>query len=361
MKKILVLAPYPEGVAAGQRLKYEQYFRFWKNDGYDIKVMSFFDIKTWDILHKNGNFVRKFLGTISGILKRILQFPEILKADIVYIFLWATPIGLPFYEMLLKLFDVKIVYDFDDMIYHKSDLPKLSTFIKGKFKPNYLIKNANHVIISSPFLEEYCKNKNKFSNVSYIPCSLDTKRYYVVNKNLIKDKKINIGWTGTFSSKVYLDTICNMLRELNKEINFKLILITNFDYEIDGIEVEVINWSKEKEITDLHKIDIGIYPISKTEWSLGKGGLKAMQYMACGIPSVCTNFGTVREFIINNENGLLVDTDEDWISSIKMLVNDKNLYKKISLNSRQTIEKKYSLEANHLKYSNIFSKLVKQK
>ena len=86
-----------------------------------------------------------------------------------------------------------------------------------------------------------------------------------------------------------------------------------------------------------------------------------MQYMACGIPSVCTNFGTVREFIINNENGLLVDTDEDWISSIKMLVNDKNLYKKISLNSRQTIEKKYSLEANHLKYSNIFSKLVKQK
>ena len=52
MKQILILAPYPEGVAAGQRLKYEQYFKFWKNDGYDIKVMSFFDMKTWDILHK---------------------------------------------------------------------------------------------------------------------------------------------------------------------------------------------------------------------------------------------------------------------------------------------------------------------
>ena len=79
-----------------------------------------------------------------------------------------------------------------------------------------------------------------------------------------------------------------------------------------------------------------------------------MQYMACGIPSVCTNFGAVKEFIINKENGLLVDTDEDWISSIKMLASDQTLYKKISLNSRKTIEKKYSLEANHLKYTNIF-------
>ena len=59
-----------------------------------------------------------------------------------------------------------------------------------------------------------------------------------------------------------------MLRKLNKEIDFKLILITNFDYEIDGVEVEIINWSKEKEIIDLQKIDIGIYPILKTEWSL---------------------------------------------------------------------------------------------
>lgn len=361
MKQILILAPYPEGIAAGQRLKYEQYFKFWKNDGYDIKVMSFFDMKTWDILHKKGNLGRKFLGTMFGILKRIRQLPEILRADIVYIFLWATPIGLPFYEMLLKLFRVKIVYDFDDMIYQKSDLPKLSTFIKGNFKPNYLIKNANHIIISSPFLKKYCDNKNKFSNVSYIPCSLDTKRYSVVNKNLYEGKKINIGWTGTFSSKVYLDTIHNMLRKLNKEIDFKLILITNFDYEIDGVEVEIINWSKEKEIIDLQKIDIGIYPILKTEWSLGKGGLKAMQYMACGIPSVCTNFGAVKEFIINKENGLLVDTDEDWISSIKMLASDQTLYKKISLNSRKTIEKKYSLEANHLKYTNIFSELIQQK
>ena len=29
-KKILIICPYPEGQAAGQRLKYEQYFDYWK-------------------------------------------------------------------------------------------------------------------------------------------------------------------------------------------------------------------------------------------------------------------------------------------------------------------------------------------
>ena len=37
MKKILILCPYPEGVAAGQRLKYEPYMESWKEKGFSIE------------------------------------------------------------------------------------------------------------------------------------------------------------------------------------------------------------------------------------------------------------------------------------------------------------------------------------
>ena len=40
-KKILVICPFPVGVAAGQRLKYEQYFDEWQDEGYDVTVSSF--------------------------------------------------------------------------------------------------------------------------------------------------------------------------------------------------------------------------------------------------------------------------------------------------------------------------------
>ena len=40
------------------------------------------------------------------------------------------------------------------------------------------------------------------------------------------------------------------------------------------------------QIEDLHQIDIGLYPLIESPWALGKGGLKVLQYMSLGIPSI---------------------------------------------------------------------------
>ena len=107
--------------------------------------------------------------------------------------------------------------------------------------------------------------------------SLQTKNFFDLNK-----RKIVLGWTGTFSSKIYLDSIKNALIELENYISFKLVLITNFDYEIDLKDVEIIYWNKESEIKDLLNFDIGLYPILFDDWGLSKGGLKVQQYMSMG-------------------------------------------------------------------------------
>ena len=71
MKKILILCPYPKGVAAGQRFKYEQYFSSWEQQGYNIEVSPFFDMKTWDILYEESNYLLKIIGTVKGYFRRI--------------------------------------------------------------------------------------------------------------------------------------------------------------------------------------------------------------------------------------------------------------------------------------------------
>ena len=50
MKKILIICPFPQDVAAGQRLKYEQYIDIWEENEYSVKVSSFMSIKMWNIL-----------------------------------------------------------------------------------------------------------------------------------------------------------------------------------------------------------------------------------------------------------------------------------------------------------------------
>ena len=44
----------------------------------------------------------------------------------------------------------------------------------------------------------------------------------------------------------------------------KFLLITNFDYSLHGLDYEVIEWQESTEILDLHRIDIGVYPLIKS-------------------------------------------------------------------------------------------------
>ncbi len=355
MKKILVLSPYPEGFAAGQRLKYEQYFSSWEEEGFVLRKSSFFDKRTWDVLWKKGFYIKKVFGTLKGYIRRFQDLVKIKDYDIVYIFMWATPIGLPFYEWIIKKSGKKIIYDFDDAIFTRSDYFSLMTMIKGDYKLKFLIKYANEIILSSPFNLDYCKKNNIYSAATYIPCSLDLGRFTSRQKK-IGDPPV-IGWTGTFSSKPYLDSIKPILYELKKYLEYKIIFITNFEYELPGLDLEIIEWSEETEIEDLHKIDIGLYPLTESSWSLGKGGLKTLQYMAAGIPTVSTDFGTVRNFIKHNENGFLVRTKPEWISAILEIITNDYLREKIIDSARQTVEERYSVTANKLKYVEILQKL----
>ena len=72
MKRILILSPYPEGIAAGQRLKYEIHLNTFKNNGYSIEISSFIDLKTWNYIFKKGFLINKILSTIHRFIPRSL-------------------------------------------------------------------------------------------------------------------------------------------------------------------------------------------------------------------------------------------------------------------------------------------------
>lgn len=346
-KSILVICPYPQGYAASQRLKYEQYFDLWEDAGYEITISSFFNFDTWKILYEDGFVVRKVFGTLRGYFIRFLDLFRLSQYEHVYICMWVTPLIDSMFERLFLRISNNLIFDFDDAIHVEKDpnnLSFLKKIFKGQKKIKLLIKKSDSVITSSPFNLKYCLENNDSRCAAYIPCSLDTKRF-VPNKKNIKETQLSIGWTGTFTSAAYLDSIKDVLYEVCANLNLKLILITNFDYHIPEIDMEVIRWSKDSEISDLHKIDIGLYPLIKSPWALGKGGLKVLQYMSLGIPSVSSNFGTAQYIVKDGLNGFLVDNKREWIERISLLVKDKDLRNQMGINARKHIESNYSTHA----------------
>lgn len=364
-RKILVICPFPVGVAAGQRLKYEQYFQDWAEDGYDVTVSAFMGLNTWRITYKKGKWIQKLGGILRGHIRRVRDSFSLNHYDCVYIFMWVTPFGSSFFERLYLILSRKVIFDLEDFVVHKQVIPRkdminsITRILKNSNKQQVLIKNAHHVITSSPALEDYCRVKNKYALASYITSSVDTDKFTPSQRDT-KTQKVVIGWTGTFSSKPYLDQIKDVFQELTKIIEFKLHIISNFDYELAGVDLKVIQWSHENEVSDLQSFDIGVYPLPFNDWVNGKSGLKAIQYMAFGIPTVASNTGNTPNIITHRVHGLLVNTKEEWIKSLETLAKDPLLRISMGSNARKKCIAKYSISSTKKKYSQILNDLTSQ-
>ena len=118
---------------------------------------------------------------------------------------------------------------------------------------------------------------------------------------------------------------------------------------------EFISWSRQSEITDLLKINIGIMPLSHDPWSEGKCGFKALQYMSLGIPSLVSPVGVNEEIVDHGLNGFICRDSEDWMNYLRMLLSDRELLRKMGKEARRKIETEYSVESNRANFLHLFA------
>ncbi len=360
MKKILIICPYPEDVAPNQRLKYEQYFRFFREAGYELTISPFMTLKFWNIVYKPGRFVQKVFWTIFGYWRRIFDLFRLPFYDAVYIVLWVTPLGPPIFEHLYALVNKNILYDIDDMIFlgHSSQANRFMEWMKGKQKPIALMKKAKHVIVCTPKLDEFVQQYN--SNTTDISSTINTDTYQVVNK-YNNDQPITLGWSGSHSTSKYLYLLKEVLLELQKTHPFHLLVMGDNSFHIEGLESqEAVSWSEAVEIPNLQRMDIGLYPLPNEEWVLGKSGLKALQYMAIGVPPVATAIGANFRVVEDGVSGFLVNDKTEWLTALKQLMEDATLRRKMGAASRQRVMDYYSLYANKDRYLEAIEEVVSQ-
>ena len=111
-KRVLFLFPYPEGTAASQRFRFEQYYPALKKAGFTIHKQAFIDDKTWQILYKPGYTFTKIVGTLKGYLRRMGAMFSLGKYDYVFVHREAEFFGPPIFEwIIIKLAGKKLIYD----------------------------------------------------------------------------------------------------------------------------------------------------------------------------------------------------------------------------------------------------------
>jgi len=235
---------------------------------------------------------------------------------------------------LLSFFSHKLVFDFDDAIYHRnSETNYVSYQRKRKFRS--IVRRANLVIAGNYVLKKKAMEYN--DNVIVLPSPVPVldveRRDYKVPSDVFV-----IGWVGGKQNLNQITLITKELQRLSKEFDIKVHVISDGELDITGVNVVNIPWSKNVQRTEIAKFDVGIMPLFDNPWTQGKCGYKALQYMASAIPAICSDVGGNADLIDQGIDGFKAEEPSDFYKYIKQLISDESLRKRIGNNGREKVK-----------------------
>lgn len=360
MPKILFIGTHRLNRSPSQRFRFEQYLYLLEQHGINYEISPLLSEKDDLIYYSKGNYLKKIEILIKSFNKRNKDALRAYHYDIIFIQREAFVVGPAYFERLLKKTGKKIIFDFDDAIWLKnvSEANKRFAWIKFPSKISNIISLSDVVIAGNDYLANYASKYN--SNIKVIPTTIDTNYH---KRSITRERKnqVCIGWTGSHTTIQYLDYLIPTLKKIKRKygdkIYFKIIGDSNFSNEELGIQG--VKWNLSDEIDQLSEIDIGIMPLPENNWTLGKCGLKGLQYMALEIPTILSSVGENCKIITDGVNGFLAKSENEWIDKLSFLIESPDTRRDMGIKARKTVVDYYSVNSQKENYIRIFKELLK--
>jgi glycosyltransferase involved in cell wall biosynthesis len=257
-------------------------------------------------------------------------------------------------ERLLSPLGLRPVFDFDDAIYLRADLAdglgrrlrRLADALTRRDRAlPALLAHCHSVLAGNPNLAAYARTYCE--RVRLLPTVVETRSYRV--RPVRRTGRLTLGWIGAPPNVVYLEALRPVLKKLAERFSIRLLLLGPTHFECPGVEVCCRPWrhyhSVEDEVGELHAFDIGLMPLRSDAFAAGKCALKAIQYMACGIPVVASPVGVNVEVVPDGVCGYLASSPADWYERLSQLLLDPDLRQTMGEAGRARAQARYSIAA----------------
>ncbi len=358
MPSILFVASHRPGRSPNQRFRFEQYLDHLQANGFRCEVSYLVEESDDTFLYKPGHFLDKLRFVRRSIAKRRRDVARLKQFDIVFICREALMTRSTMFERAFGKGGARIVFDFDDSIWlsNVSEANRKWSWVKDASKTSKLIALADRVFAGNDYLAEYARGFNK--NVVVVPTTIDTQEYQPHTSR--PDGPIVIGWSGSITTIQHFQYAIPALREIRARYGDKVTfrVVGDGSYTVPELGIQGLPWRKDTELDDLRAMDIGIMPLPDDEWARGKCGLKGLQYMALGIPTLMSPVGVNSTIIRDGENGFLAHDVEEWVAKLCRLIDDADLRRRMGAEARRSVENRWSKRAWQDRYLQHFNELT---
>jgi glycosyltransferase involved in cell wall biosynthesis len=349
MKRLLVLAPAPVS-AASTRFRLHQFFPALRAAGIEPLLRPFLDEDGFRLLYRAGHVGDKLLTAARALSGRAADLARASGAAAVWLHREAALVGPPLIEWLLaRLLERPLLFDIDDAVWVPYASPTygalLSRLLKAPGKTDFSLRAAAQVVVGNRYLAEHARRFN--ARVEIVPTVVDTDEFVPAPSRANHAVPV-LGWIGTHSTAQFLRAILPALRRLAARRRFRLRVVgaTLAADELAGLDVEQTPWALAREVADFQSLDVGLYPLVEDDWSRGKSGFKAVQYMACGVPVVASPVGATCDMIEDGQNGLFAADEDAWVDRLERLLDSTELRRRLAERGRADAVARWSLHAH---------------
>jgi glycosyltransferase involved in cell wall biosynthesis len=360
MPAILFVASHRPGRSPNQRFRFEQYIPFLQAKGYRCEVSYIVTESDDKFLYKPGHLLDKLRFVRRSIAKRRQDVARMKEFDVIFICREALMTRSTMFERAFRKSGARIVFDFDDSIWlsNVSDANRKWSWVKDASKTSKLIALSDRIFAGNDYLAEYARNFNR--DVHVVPTTIDTDEYRPRTQAPPADSPIVIGWSGSITTIQHFQYAIPALRLIRAKYGDRVTfrVVGDGTYTVPELDIQGLPWRKDTELDDLRAMDIGIMPLPDDEWARGKCGLKGLQYMALGIPTLMSPVGVNSAIIQDGVNGYLAGPVEEWVEKLSRLIEDADLRRRMGGEARRAVEQQWSTRAWQQRYLEHFEELI---
>lgn len=230
------------------------------------------------------------------------------------------------------------VFDVDDAIW-----------LAAGAQPGFALEiaaSSRIVMAGNEYIAEYFRPTGVAVHV--VPTAVDTDRWHPGPDRPSDSEAFVVGWTGSASTLVYLESIQESLGGfLHEHPKARLRVVSDVPPKLPAIDrsrVEWVKWQPGIEADVVREMDVGLMPLPDDEWSRGKCALKMLQYMAAGVPTLASPVGVAAD-LIGMGAGAPAGSDVDWYPGLRRLRDDADFRRAVGRRGREVALAHYSRHA----------------
>jgi glycosyltransferase involved in cell wall biosynthesis len=273
-----------------------------------------------------------------GLRSRLIQARRLRAADAVIIQRRLLPSWL---LRIVRLASRRLVFDFDDAIYRHDSYEARGESGQRLRRFRAAVRAADAVTAGNRFLAERAARFTDSARVHEVPTCIDPGRYTIAGHAGAGD--VRLVWIGSLSMVRSLHLAAPLIDRVARSVpGLRLKVICAAFPRFETMRIEEVPWSSAVEAAELSSSDIGLSWLPEDEWSLGKCGLKVIQYMAAGLPVIANPVGMQAEMVHHGRTGYLARTEEEWVDAARRLAGSPDLRRSMGAAGRSLVEAEWS-------------------